>query len=375
MSPARLAVSLIFLAILGTTQPAEPATLLVTSAKTVQPESPAWVLCTTSDDAQFQYRWGQLDAKSGLFSYYRPDQSPLSPQILAPQEAVPGDLLKVEISETEDVDSIEARIVGSRQQILASGTGFRPVESAQRERWVVLVGVSSLMAKGAYQLSVEVKSGDRQAVHLSQLSVRARTFRFERIPLTAGLTQLRTSEEPRKIAEAQELFRILTTAHPDALFEMDTIQNPLPAARRTSGYGDRRKYIYSDNTSDVSVHEGLDLAMPEGTPVPACGRGRVVLAGERILTGNTVVIEHLPGLFSLYYHLAEIEVKVGDVVEQGQVIGKVGQTGLATGPHLHWEIDALGVAVDPDRLTAGPILDKTWESGEIGNGKESKGGE
>lgn len=375
MSRARYGALLGFLAILGAAQPARPATLLVTSTGTTESESPAWQFCTTSEDAQFQYRWGRLDAKSGLFSFYHPDQSPLSPRIVAPQEAVPGDLLKIEIRETEGVDSVEARIVGSKQQTLAGGTGFHPSESAQPERWIALVGVSSLTAKGAYLLSVEVKSGDRRAVYLSQLSVRERTFRFERISLTAGLTELRKSEEPRKIAEARELFRVLRTAHPDAVFEMDTIQNPLPAARRTAGYGDRRRYIYSDNSSDVSVHEGLDLAMPEGTPVPACGRGRVVLAGERIITGNTIVIEHLPGLFSLYYHLAEILVKPGDVVEQGQLIGKVGQTGLATGPHLHWEIDAQGVPVDPDRLTAAPILDKTWESGEFGTGKESKGGE
>ena len=100
-----------------------------------------------------------------------------------------------------------------------------------------------------------------------------------------------------------------------------------------------------------------------------------MLAAERIVTGNTVVVEMLPGLFSLYFHLSEIDVKPGDIVEQGQVIGKVGMTGFATGPHLHWEIEALGVPVDPDALVAGPILDKITESGEIETGKAPKGGE
>jgi murein DD-endopeptidase MepM/ murein hydrolase activator NlpD len=93
------------------------------------------------------------------------------------------------------------------------------------------------------------------------------------------------------------------------------------------------------------------------------------------MTGNTIIIEMLPGLYSLYFHLSEIDVKQGDVVGQGDLIGKVGMTGFATGPHLHWEIDALGVPVDPDALTAKPILDKTVESGEIGSGSAPKGGE
>ena len=83
----------------------------------------------------------------------------------------------------------------------------------------------------------------------------------------------------------------------------------------------------------------------------------------------------LPGLFAVYFHLSEIDVKTGDVVGQGQVIGKVGMTGFATGPHLHWQITALGVAVDPDALCEAPILDKTTESGEIDGGKIPKGGE
>ncbi len=85
----------------------------------------------------------------------------------------------------------------------------------------------------------------------------------------------------------------------------------------------------------------------------------MVFASKRILTGNTVVIEHLPGLFSIYMHMSELEMKVGDVVNQGDVIGKVGMTGFATGPHLHWEVESMGVSVDPDLLVREPLLDKS----------------
>ena len=76
--------------------------------------------------------------------------------------------------------------------------------------------------------------------------------------------------------------------------------------------------------------------------------GKVVLAEFRISTGWSVVIEHLPGLYSLYYHLSSLNVKEGDRVKSGEKIGLSGSTGLATGPHLHWEVRLNAGAVKPD---------------------------
>jgi murein DD-endopeptidase MepM/ murein hydrolase activator NlpD len=357
---------LAFLVILGSAEQALPATLFVTS--------PQFGICVTSEDAHYQYHWGALQPEAGQFSFSPLGQAPLAPHITVPQDAMPGDLLHVSVEEPEDVDSVTAQILGPKQQTISRGIGFRP-KAQQKDEWVILVGVPNVTTKGSYTLSLTATAGARNVLNLSSLSLRARTFRFERIIVTPDMEKIHTSQDPRMIAEAREFVRIITTAHPDAVFELGTIRNPLPDARRTSGYGDRRKFLYPDNSSDYSVHEGLDLADPSGTPVPACGRGRVVLAAERIVTGNTVVVEMLPGLFSCYFHLSEIDVKEGDIIQQGDLIGKVGMTGFATGPHLHWELDALGVAVDPDALTSGAILDKTVESGEIENAKAPKGGE
>jgi len=345
---------------------ASAATLLVTA--------PRLGICVTSDDAKYTYRWGALSPQTGMFSYAPVGQAPLAPRVQAPQDAVPGALLRIEITEPEDVDAMTAQLLGRKQRVLSRGVGFRP-DPQHKDQWVALVGVSDLTGEGSYTLSLEIKAGDRSAAYLEPLAVSKRTFHFERIAMASSLEEMHTSEDPRKTAEARELSQIITTPNLDAVFETGTIRDPLPAARRTSGYGDRRKYEYPDKTFEYGVHEGLDLAVPAGTPVPSCGRGRVVLAGQRILTGNTVVVEMLPGLFAVYFHLSEIDVKQGDVVGQGDLIGKVGMTGFATGPHLHWEISALGVPVDPDALCAGPILDKTVESGEIDNGKIPKGGE
>ena len=96
------------------------------------------------------------------------------------------------------------------------------------------------------------------------------------------------------------------------------------------------------------MHNGNDYGIPEGTEVKACADGKVVMAENRISTGWSIVIEHLPGLYSLYYHLSKMDVKEGDMVKQGDLIGKSGSTGLATGPHLHWEMRLNGSAVRPE---------------------------
>jgi murein DD-endopeptidase MepM/ murein hydrolase activator NlpD len=108
----------------------------------------------------------------------------------------------------------------------------------------------------------------------------------------------------------------------------------------------------------VSIHAGIDYGVPKGTVVTSCGPGKVVLARSRIVTGNSIVIEHLPGVYSLYYHLDKIEVAEGAIVATGTPLGLSGATGLATGPHLHWEIRVAGENSDPDAFVARPILDK-----------------
>ena len=99
------------------------------------------------------------------------------------------------------------------------------------------------------------------------------------------------------------------------------------------------------------MHYGVDYGVPEGTLVTSCGDGKVVLAENRISTGWSVVVEHAPGLYSLYYHMSVLSVKDGQMVKQGEKLGLSGSTGLATGPHLHWEVRLNMCAVSPDFFT------------------------
>ena len=119
------------------------------------------------------------------------------------------------------------------------------------------------------------------------------------------------------------------------------------SARIHGFFGDRRTYLYSDGTEARSIHNGIDFAAPKGTAVYSSAGGKVIFAGEWLITGNTVIVEYLPGVFGLYFHLNEILVSQGDYVGKGEKLGTIGNSGLATGPHLHWEIWINGVPVNP----------------------------
>lgn len=118
-----------------------------------------------------------------------------------------------------------------------------------------------------------------------------------------------------------------------------------PVQGRISGrFGNQRVY----NGTPGTPHSGMDIAAPEGTPVKAPADGIVTFAAPSLyLTGGTLLLDHGHGVSSNFLHLSRIDVNVGDVVHQGQIIGKVGSTGRATGPHLHWGMNWFDVRLDP----------------------------
>jgi murein DD-endopeptidase MepM/ murein hydrolase activator NlpD len=118
---------------------------------------------------------------------------------------------------------------------------------------------------------------------------------------------------------------------------------PIPDAATTSQYGSKRMY----NGEMQSFHNGVDLRAAVGTPIYAPTAGVVKLSRDLYFTGNTVILDHGIGLFTVYAHMSELKVKEGDRVEAGHLLGLSGATGRVSGPHLHWVMSLRRLKVDP----------------------------
>ena len=179
------------------------------------------------------------------------------------------------------------------------------------------------------------------------LEVRAGSFPVERLKVPRGYVEL----SPRNLARAREETRRLDDLYrrvsPDRLWR-GAFAPPLPGAPASDNFGRRRVL----NGEPRSPHSGVDFSADPGTPVLAPQRGRVVLAASLFFSGRTVILDHGLGLFSSYAHLREMDVKEGELVEPGAVLGRVGATGRVTGPHLHWAMRLNLARVNPmDILT------------------------
>jgi murein DD-endopeptidase MepM/ murein hydrolase activator NlpD len=161
----------------------------------------------------------------------------------------------------------------------------------------------------------------------------------------------KTVEPPPDIAERikREQARVVAARTRDDA-RMDFTQAfAWPVEGRISGrFGNQRVYVVDGKDVPKSPHSGMDIAVPQGTPVKAPAAGMVTFAdADLYLTGGTVLLDHGHGVSSNFLHMSRIDVKVGERIEQGQVIGAVGMTGRATGPHLHWGMNWFDVRVDP----------------------------
>ncbi|MBN2553527.1 MAG: M23 family metallopeptidase [Spirochaetales bacterium] len=320
-------------------------------------------LCRISEDGRYSWQSGELLPLEGFFSFHTAAEQPLEARYEVSDQGSRGGVLHGSFLFSEAVDRLEGTVQQLEGELGLQVRGF-PLDDSGRS-WYFLVGIPSTAEAGEYCLEISASRGRRFVLYRRQLPIHHRSFRSEEIAFNQALTELMTVPDPQKVEEYRQLGRLLMQFHARSLFQTGTLIVPVESRRRTSHFADRRLYSYTDGGSSRSLHNGIDLAAPVGTPVFASGAGRVLLAGQRIISGNSVVIEHLPGVLTLYYHLEEIAVQEGQRVFQGQQIGTVGMSGLATGPHLHWELRVGGVAVDPDFFVENPMIDKSARSHNI----------
>jgi murein DD-endopeptidase MepM/ murein hydrolase activator NlpD len=194
--------------------------------------------------------------------------------------------------------------------------------------------------KGPLEIEIKRADGIREAV---LVAVTPRDWPVEHIN---GVPP-KTVNPPPAIAERIKREQAQVTAARNRDDDRTGFAKPFiwPVQGRISGrFGNGRVY----NGQPGAGHSGMDIAAPNGTPIKAPAAGVVTFATPDLyLTGGTLLLDHGFGVSSNFLHLSRIDVKVGDVVEQGQVIGAVGATGRATGPHLHWGMNWFDVRVDP----------------------------
>ena len=213
------------------------------------------------------------------------------------------------------------------------------------DRWYAIAGIDVATTPGDYELSVTINhQGDLQALHRR---INITPAPYNEIPLTVPEKFVQPDAHAQKIIAAdQEIKRKAFSNSAPAPLWSGKFASPLQTAPSTDSFGTRRVF----NGSLASIHRGLDYRAKPGTPVRAANAGRVVLARALYLEGNCVVIDHGLGVMTIYMHLSRFNVRKGQLVKQGQLIGRSGRTGRATGPHLHFSVRWEEEYLDPAKL-------------------------
>lgn len=211
------------------------------------------------------------------------------------------------------------------------------------------IPLSSWAETGAYEIAVNYRIGtEKEKVFNLPLTVNKKEFPSGEIILNKKMDRISADTSPEKVAQSKKLNDIINTVNRENIFNLRKFILPVTSKRRTTDFAERIIYKYPAGKTSTTTHAGIDFGIPTGTQIVSDADGKVVLAENRISTGWTIVVEHLPGLYSMYYHLSQLKVKEGQMVKQGELLGLSGSTGFSTGPHLHWELRLNSVIVNPD---------------------------
>lgn len=218
-----------------------------------------------------------------------------------------------------------------------------PARDTGSGKHLALIGVDLLERPGKAALAVTARRNGTVSRAELTLGVLEKTFPVQELALPKTMAEFDNAALARireEAARLEERFAAVTAPAWDLPFL------PPVADFRAAGFGARRII----NGEPRSPHAGADVFLPAGTPVTAIASGTVAFAGEQFFGGNSVVLDHGGGVFSVYYHLRDASVSEGRRVTRGERIGSVGASGRATGPHLHFGVRVPGGRIDPSGL-------------------------
>ncbi|MBC8414626.1 MAG: M23 family metallopeptidase [Nitrospira sp.] len=242
-----------------------------------------------------------------------------------PAEPRQGDVLFVKIV-TENAGSAEAEFQGKKYS-------FGRVD---QKHLIALLPIDIYTSAKEYDLQV-VHNGAKSVVNIK---VHAREFDTIELTLPEGKVDLSPDSHKRAAKESVMLKKVWES---ESERTWNTrFERPINTEISTH-FGTKRIM----NKKRTSVHRGMDFRGKTGTPVQAINNGTVILTDDLFFGGNTVVLDHGMGLYSVYMHLSKFTVTSGDIINKGQEIGLIGNSGRATGPHLHLSVKLHGTSVDP----------------------------
>jgi Peptidase family M23 len=212
-----------------------------------------------------------------------------------------------------------------------------------------LLGIDLEKVPGTYEWKVSWPGAEGDAESCSvTITVRAGKFPTERLKVNPQFVQPNPEQEKQAEEDSKKMRAIYDTVTPERLWQ-GKFRLPLKNVTTGGNFGRRRVL----NGEARSPHAGVDFPAAAGTAVFASQSGKVVLAEGLYYSGNTVVIDHGYGIYTMYAHLSKIEVQAGEMVKAGEELGKVGATGRVTGPHLHW-----GLTINHARVNAMQIAQR-----------------
>ncbi len=192
---------------------------------------------------------------------------------------------------------------------------------------------------GVHEFTVEISDNDTRTL---SFTVGDKKYVEQHLTITNDRQVNPNTEDMVRINRESAEMNKAFSSWDDSLTPIMQMSAPV-AGPQSSSFGLKRFF----NDQPRAPHSGMDIAAPEGTPIFAPAPGVIRTTGNYFFNGNTIILDHGHGLISLYCHMNTIDVAAGTVVEAGDQIGKVGQTGRVTGPHLHWSINLNNVRVDP----------------------------